>query len=151
MENRFVIDPEECIKLNPTNTDFVYKQAQLYCRDCQSYQHLTTMNSRYATPTFDFKRSTYYGSCLTTKCQAEITEAAREKLKEDIWFAKESYLRARCDRADAKCDLFNIENGIRFGTIEDATKKLTETERREDETFSAWKVMKQEYNRKYSV
>jgi len=152
MENNdhYVINPEECVKLNPASP-FTYKQAQVFCKDCNTYQNLTANNSHNTTPAFDFKRSTYYGSCLTTECELKIAETAREKLKENIWFAQESYLQSRCDRADATCNLSSVKHGIRPGTIEDATTELTETERREDETYNALITLKKEYYTKYCV
>ena len=66
----------------------------------------------------------------------QIEEKAREKQKDDMFFAQEKYLQSRCNTADAKCDAFNIKHGIRFGTQEDADAKFLEMEHLQDVAYN---------------
>jgi len=58
METRYVVNPEKCMEIDNTGS-VAYKQAQIYCRDCEKYQNLTFENQHASTPSFDLKRSTY--------------------------------------------------------------------------------------------
>ena len=122
---RYVIDPENAEVLTSNGT-ILYKQATIYCDECRSYQNLTTLNSIQATPMFNAKRSVYYGLCYTKSCLEQIDEIAREKQKDDLFFAQEKYLISRCNTADAKCNAFDIKHGIRFGKQEDADAEFLE-------------------------
>jgi hypothetical protein len=126
-----VRDPEECGSLNPNDTT-LYKQATIYCNECQGYQKLNTRNSIHATPPFNAKKCEYYGLCYTKSCLEQIQEKAREKRIDDLFFAQEKYLMSRCDLADAKCDAFDIKHGIGFGDQADADAKFLETEKLHD-------------------
>ena len=137
MENntRYVIDPEKCSSLFSDGTT-LYKQATIYCNECRGYQKLSLRNCVYATPLFDAKRSMYYGLCYTDSCLEQIKDKAREKQKDDLFFAQEKYLQSRCNAADAKCNAFNIKHGIRFGSQEEADSKFLEMERLQDIAYN---------------
>lgn len=99
---RYVIDPEKCAEMNSDGT-IVYKQATIFCHECRGYQKLSLRNCVYATPMFDAKRSMYYGLCYTDSCLEHIEEKARQKQKDDLFFAEERYLESRCNVTEAKC------------------------------------------------
>ena len=128
---RYVIDPEECSKLN-SDGNISYKQATIFCHECESHQKLTARNSIHATPPFNAKKCEYYGLCYTKSCLEQIQEKAREKQKDNLFFAQEKYLQSRCDLADAKCDAFDIKHGIRFGDQADADAKFLKMEKLHD-------------------
>jgi hypothetical protein len=131
---RYVIDPEECGSLNSDGIT-LYKQATIYCNECQGYQKLSTRNSIHATPPFHAKQSVYYGLCYTESCLKQIQEKAIEKRIDDLFFAQEKYLMSRCNTADAKCNAFNIKHGIQFGDQKDADAKFLDMVRLEDVAY----------------
>ena len=131
---RYVIDPEECGRLN-SDGNISYKQATIFCHECESHQKLTARNSIHATPPFNAKKCEYYGLCYTESCMEQIEEKAREKRKDDLFFAQEKYLMSRCNMADAKCNAFNIKHGIRFGDQKDADATFLEMERLQDVAY----------------
>ena len=126
-----VRDPEKGASLNVDGTT-LYKEATIYCNECQTYQKLTTRNSIHATPPSHAKQRVYYGLCYTDSCLEQIQEKAIKKRIDDLFFAQEKYLMSRCNTADAKCDAFSIKHGIRFGDQEDADAKFLEMEHLQD-------------------
>ena len=140
---RYVIDPEECTKLNSDDCTIIsYRQATIYCDECRGYQKLTTRNSINATPQFNAKRSVYYGVCFTDPCLKQMEEKSRLKQKDDMFFAQEKYLQSRCDVADARCNAFSIWYGIRFGKQEDADATFLEMERLQDVAYNEFMDVK---------
>jgi hypothetical protein len=132
---RYVADPEKCAEMNSDGTT-LYKQATIYCDACQGYQKLSLRNGVHATPIFDAKRSVYYGLCYTKSCLERMEEKAREKQKDDLFFAQEKYLESRCNTADAKCNASNIKYGIRLGNQDEADAKFQEMERLQEIAYN---------------
>ena len=139
---RYVVDPEESIKLLDPGSKISYKQANIFCNECNSFQALSVRNGIHAAPPFNAKRSVYYGMCFTDQCIQNNKEKTRQKRVDELFFAQEKYLKARCDTADARCEATSIKYSVRPGNLEDANNRILGMELLEDIAFDEWKNIK---------
>ena len=97
------VNPEGVIKANPDLAGKV-KQAYIFCKACNTWQHLTTENSiQLPFGEFSFQKQCYVGGfCWTSECnQVQYEKEEKQKADERFW-AQEQALRRQCDEAERR-------------------------------------------------
>lgn len=97
------VNPEGVVRVNPDLAGKV-KQAYIFCKQCNTWQNLTTENSiQLPFGEFSFQKQCYIGGfCWTSECnQVQYDKEQKQKADEKFW-RREQELRHQCDEAERR-------------------------------------------------